>query len=460
MLIPILIAYLAILATLVVWVRRRHGAQGEGRAFFVAGGTLSGFTTACSLAATSVGGSSTLITSALVYRYGLAGIWYDLAGTLGLVLLGLFVARRVRESGVSSIAELAGRTHGEAVRRIIATLVVVSEVAWLALLTKTTAALLAPALPAVGEPALLIATALVVVLYTLMGGQYVVSYSDIVQLGLMTLGLWIVAPVFLASALHSRNVAWSTLAWDFPTSATFGGSQIGAAFALMGLPHLVGPDVYAKLLSARDRRAAAYGALGAATLKLAFALAIAFIGLAGRALLPHLARDEALLGTLVSQTLPGTLGALVLVALTAAMMSSADQVFLSAITMIDHDLTHGRLRHLRPLTAFGVAGLAIGLALAAPTVIDTMKIAYTLFAAGLALPILFSVLWPKQPLARPWLIAALIAGASLGGTLHIARLTGAFHYQPVLWGLALNATLLAIAAARGKRVLSARPPPL
>ncbi|MCK5796689.1 MAG: hypothetical protein KAI47_05880, partial [Deltaproteobacteria bacterium] len=304
MLIPILIAYLAILATLVVWVRRRHGAQGEGRAFFVAGGTLSGFTTACSLAATSVGGSSTLITSALVYRYGLAGIWYDLAGTLGLVLLGLFVARRVRESGVSSIAELAGRTHGEAVRRIIATLVVVSEVAWLALLTKTTAALLAPALPAVGEPALLIATALVVVLYTLMGGQYVVSYSDIVQLGLMTLGLWIVAPVFLASALHSRNVAWSTLAWDFPTSATFGGSQIGAAFALMGLPHLVGPDVYAKLLSARDRRAAAYGALGAATLKLAFALAIAFIGLAGRALLPHLARDEALLGTLVSQTLP------------------------------------------------------------------------------------------------------------------------------------------------------------
>jgi SSS family solute:Na+ symporter len=448
MLVALLSAYLLALAALTLWVRRRHGAQ-EGRTFFVAGGELSAFTTACSLTATSVGGSSTVVTCALVYRYGLAGIWIDLAGALGYGLLGLLVARHVRETNVSSIAELAGQQHGEGVRRLVAVLVVIAEIAWLALLCKAAAALLAPALPQLGQPALVAITAACVVLYTLAGGQYVVSYSDVAQLALMAAGLWVVAPLVIGGELGQRGVPLAALDWRFPTAPGFGWGRVLGFLLLTGLPHLVGSDIYAKVLSAKDGRAAARGALGAALAKLLFALAIAFLGLAGKALLPALTTPSALLGTLVHQLLSPTLAAVVLVALAATMMSSADQVLLSAITMVDHDLAGGRRPRLRVITAVIVGGLALILALLAKTVLDAMKIAYTLFAAGLSLPLLAGVLWPRRPLARGWLVAALIGGALLGGGLHAARLLGLFSGQPVIWGLALNAVLLFIAALRG-----------
>ncbi len=449
MLVTLLCSYLLALAALTFWVRQRHGAQ-QPRTFYVAGGQLSAFTTGCSLTATSVGGTSTVVTCALVYRHGLAGIWLDLAGALGYALLGLWVARRVRETGVASIAELAGRQHGLGVRRLVAALVAVAEVAWLALLCKATAALLAPALPQLGEPALVTITAACVVLYTLAGGQYVVSYSDVAQLGLMAVALWLVAPLVVFGELGQRGVALATLDWRFPTAASFGWDHVGGSLLLMGLPHLVGSDIYAKLLSARDGQAAARGALGAAAAKLTFALAIASLGLAGKLLLPGLAQPSALLGTLVHQLLSPTVGALVLVALAATMMSSADQVLLSAITMVDHDLSGERGPRRRTITALVVGGLALALALLAPTVLDAMKIAYTIFAAGISLPLLAGVTLPGRPLAKGWLIAALAGGALVGGALHAARLLNAFDGQPIVWGLAVNVALLAIALWAGR----------
>ena len=450
MLLTLLALYLAALAALTLWIRRRHGDQHDGRTFFVAGGKLSAFTTACSLTATSVGGSSTVVTCALVYRHGLAGIWIDLAGALGYALLGALVAKRVRQSAVASIAELAGLHHGEGIRRVVAILVVFAEIAWLALLCKATAALLAPALPGVGETLLLVATATCVVLYTLAGGQFVVSYSDVAQLLLMALGLWVIAPLAIGGELGARGVSLAQLDWRFPTAASFGWDRVGAFLLLTGLPHLVGSDIYAKVLSARDGITAARGAYGAAAAKLAFALAIAFLGLAGQKLLPGLASPSALLGSLVHQLLPPFFAALVLVALAATMMSSADQVLLSAITMIDHDLAGGRGPTLRLVAAAAVGASALGLAILAPTVLDAMKIAYTLFAAGLALPLLATIVLPRRQLSRPWLWAALVFGGGLGAGLHGARLAGVFSGQPIVWGLAANLLLLAVAFAAGK----------
>ena len=195
-------AYLLVMlaVTAVSWWLQRGRAQ-DARNFFVARGSLSAFTTACSLTATSVGGSSTVITAALVHRHGLAGVWMDLAGCLGYLALGLWLARPIRESGVCSMAELVGLRHGEGVRRAVAALVVLVELAWLALLIKSLAAVLAPVLPGVAPWQLMAGAAAVVVLYTLAGGQLAVSYTDVAQMLVMVIGLCVLAPVAAASAV-------------------------------------------------------------------------------------------------------------------------------------------------------------------------------------------------------------------------------------------------------------------
>jgi len=446
MLVAMLLGYLLLLLLVSLAVARRRGDRGA-RAFFVADGKLSSLVTACSLTATSVGGSSTVLSAALIYRHGLAGIWFDLAGAIGFFALGALLARRVRESGVCSIAELAGRRYGETVRRAVAVLVVVAELGWLALLAKATAALLAPAV-SVREWQLIALTLAVVVLYTTVGGQLLVSYTDLAQIAVMVVGLAVVAPLFVFRVAQPGELA--ALRWSFPVSDGFGPARIGAFLVLAGLPHMVGSDIYAKVLSARDGRTAARGAMLAAAMKLLFAAAVAVVALWGAHRLPQLDRPDALLGTVVHQLLPPAVAACLLVALAATMMSSADQVLLSAVTMIAHDLWKGAPAAARHLAAVGAGGLAFVVASAFPTVIDLMKVAYTVFSAGLALPVLLAA-FPSLALPRRGVLAAMVVGAAVGTALHVGRLAGGYQLSPVIWGVAANALVLGLATLARRR---------
>lgn len=441
----LLTGYLALLLGVTIWSRRRRGGgPAGGRDYFVAGGRLSAFTVGCSLVATSVGGSSTVLTAALVYRHGLAGLWMDIAGALGFALLGLLVAGPVRQSGACSIAELSGRRFGEGVRRAVAVTVVLAELGWLALLSRATAAVLSPTLPGVPELALLAGAVTLVVLYTLLGGQFAVAYTDIAQVGVMGLGLGVLAPLGVLSALNRRGLSLPPL--RFPLAPSFGPARVGAFLVLAGLPHLVGSDIYAKVLSARDAGAARRGALLAAGAKLLFAGAIGLTALAGSALHPGLSRPDFLLGAVVRDNLAGPASALVTLALVSSMMSSADQVLLSAVTMVAHDLRPGRA--MVPLSALGSGALALLLAAAAPSVVDIMKVAYTVFAAGLALPVLAGV-FPALGVPRRAVLAAIVLGGSVGAGLQLAHLAGLdvpLPGDPVLWGSGL--CLLTLLAGR------------
>src|SRR4030095_2685515 len=81
--------------------------------------------------------------------------------------------------------------------------------------------------------------------------------------------------------------------WSFPTSPTFGAADIAGMLVLIGLPHLVGSDVYLKLLSCRDEETARRSALWAAGSKVLFRLAGAAIALAARKALPPLGANAA-----------------------------------------------------------------------------------------------------------------------------------------------------------------------
>ena len=444
MIATLLVAYLILLlfVTVVSWRLQRHQPH-DARSFFVARGTLSAFTTACSLTATSVGGSSTVITAALVHQHGLAGLWMDLAGCLGYLLLGLWLARPIRETGVCSIAELAGLRHGPGVRRAVAVLVVLAELAWLALLVKSLAAVLSPALPGIQPWQIMAAATVVVLLYTLAGGQLAVSYTDVAQMLVMVVGLCVLAPVAAALAVGSHNLG--ALRWDFPVSETFGWSRVGAFLVLTGLPHMVGSDIYAKVLSARDGDAARAGALMAAAAKCIFALAIAFTALCGTHLLGDLPRADHLLGTMVHQTLPAGVSAVVLLAMVATLMSSADQVLLSAVTMVGNDLMPGKGVARASAVIFGT--LAFGIAWLFPTVIDLMKVAYTVFASGLALPVLASIPAGLK-LPRAAVLAAMAGGGAVGGGMQMIKLALGISLpgEPVIWGVGVS--LLCLLAGR------------
>jgi Na+/proline symporter len=141
----------------------------------------------------------------------------------------------------------------------------------------------------------------------------------------------------------------------------------------------------------------------------------------------------------------------VLVGLVATMHSSADAVLLSAAAVTVRDLAprarpdSGGVAAARVLTPlYAVLGLLLALAMNRD-VLETLKLGYSIFAAGLILPVLAALLAPgRVPTAGA--VAAMIAGGAVAaiGRFWPAAVGAA---DPVLAGTAVNLAILAAAGA-------------
>ena len=382
--------------------------------------------------------------AALVYTHGVSGIWLDFSGALGLAALGLFLARRVRREGAVTLPEIVGRYYGPAARRVAAVLVLASEIVWFALLTETTQVVLTAALGIAPAAAILVATA-VFVAYTALGGQFAVVRTDLLQYGLMLVGI---PGVALVCALRGAGGLGGLPpeVWSFPTSPSFRASDVLAMLVLIGLPHLVGSDVYLKLLSCRDEATARRSALLAAGSKVLFGLAVTAIALAARKALPPVDPSQALPAAVLGFA-PPALAALVLVALVATMQTSADVVLLSATAVTARDLAPAVLGRPMALGAsrllpllYGALGLATALALDR-NVLETLRLGYSIFAAGLILPVLAALAPLRRRVPAKGAIAAMAAGGLTAAAGRFAPgLVGG--HDPVLVGTAVNGTVL------------------
>ncbi|HLN59460.1 MAG TPA: hypothetical protein VK416_12945, partial [Thermoanaerobaculia bacterium] len=328
-----LLLYLAgVLAIGFAW-RKRAGR--DEASYFVADRSFNTFWGFIGLSSLTTGGSTTIALAAFVYIQGLAGLWLDLAGALGLLALGLFLARRIRREAAVTLPEIIGRYYGPGARLAAAILVLVSEIVWFALLIEATQVVLtaafglSPILAIVGSTA-------VFVLYTSLGGQFAVARTDLLQYGLMVVGIPGIALACTLTRAGGHFDALPRQAWSFPVSPTFRAGDIFALLVLIGLPHLVGSDVYSKLLSCRDEATARRSALLASVSKVVFGLSVALMALAARAMLPAAPAGETLPRAILS-FVPPPLSSLVLVALVATMQTSADVVLLSATAVTVRD---------------------------------------------------------------------------------------------------------------------------
>lgn len=356
--------------------------------FFLAERKLGTLATSSTLAATTIGGSATILVIGQVFSRGLPFIWTDIAGGAGLILLGIILAGKVREMNCFSLPEIIGRFFGQRVRRISAIIVTIAQIGFLSLLLRSSVSLLAPYLQLPPLMVLLVVAG-IFILYTAIGGQLAVVRTDVVQLLLM-----VCAFVMLSiPLLFFTEINWQALPQEhlnFPVNEHFGFFSLLSLVVIAGLPHLVGSDIYGKILSARDASVARRSAIIAGFIKIAVGIVVGIIGLAAAALLPSTPPDQ-VLSTLLLTLLPKEAALLVIFGFIATLMSSADSVLLTAGTVITRDILQtdegGSVRAGR--ISICVTGLlAIALTFFFPTILGAFLFAYTLFSSSLVVPVL------------------------------------------------------------------------
>jgi len=403
----VLAAYVVVVFSFGLYMAK--GAQDKSR-FFLAQRKLSGTLIGATLSATVVGGSATIAAGALVYSIGLPGLWLDIGGIVGLVLLGFFVSARVRRTSLFTLPEIAGQMYGPLVRKVAAFLVVVSQIAWVALLLQACSAVIGSVLP-IDSLLVLAFLLLIFVSYTVVGGQLSVVYTDVIQLVVMIVGVCCIAtPLIVMQAINGFD-ALSLETVSFPINSSVSVFSAASMFLLMGLPSLVGPDVYSKILSARDETAASRGCFIAAAIRALFAVCIGLLGLSAVVLVPGL-NNASLAIPSVILLLPTALSGVVLAAFLSVMLSSADSVLLSAGTVISVDIVGDKKVWTSRVSMVCVAVFGFVVAVILNDLIVTLKLAYTVFVGGLTLPILFGLYSDKTRVSSNGALLSFVLGGA------------------------------------------------
>ena len=381
------------------------------KGFFLADRSIGWLTLTATITATTVGGSATIVAGGRIYAQGLPALWYDIGGGLGLIILGLFLANKVRKTGLITLPDITGSFFGDNVRIGSAILIIITEIAWVSLLIQASGLILSVVINVDYTVILLIIT-IGFILYTIIGGQYAVIYTDFIQFFIMIIGIcFVAAPLLLWEALPNLNQL-SSISLAFPVNQEIGILTAGSIFFMMFMPHIVGPDIYSKLLSAKDEKTAKKGAIFSGIFKLIFAIGIAIIALSALILHPGLSNPYLAIPTAVFNLSPIVSG-IILAGFLSVMISSADSCLLSAGTILSVDIFK---KNNINISRFGILIVGFGafiLAIFLGDILKTLQLAYTVFTAGLTLPIIFGFYREKTRVTSRGAFWSLLIGGSI-----------------------------------------------
>ena len=447
--IQLVIVVIYALAMIGIGLRARPGARNQN-GFFVAQRQVNLALITGSFVATAVGGSVTVGMAGLGFGRGLTGAWWLLVGTIGLVLLGAFFARKVRSAALYTLPELAEKQYDRRVSLAASILIVI---AWTGVVAgQIVAAGKVLSILGLGSGAFwMVIFTVVFVVYTVVGGQLSVIRTDLFQAVLICLGIFVALGLLLPQlgGLSGLKLSLPQDFFSFPLSSQFDWKALLSLLILVGATYVVGPDMYTRLFCAKNEGIAQRATFLSALSFIPLAFAIALIGMGARVLYPQISPEQAF-PQVISGVLSPWLGGLVLAALVAALMSSADTCLLSQGVILTQDiikrfvpsLSEKKTILLTRLNIVVLGLLALGLALILKGVISSLLFAYTVFTCGLVVPIIAGFYREKLRVTPPGAMAALIGGGLLGLMGKIPGLTIPLKEDLGLIGFAVSAILL------------------
>jgi len=408
--ISLLLVYLAALMTIGLLSSKKVK---DAKGFFIAGRSLGFLPLTATITATVVGGSATIATAKLVYLNGLPALWLDIGAALGLIILSLTLAKMVRKTKLFSLAEIVGHLFNKKVRNVAAVLIILTQIAWISLLIQGTSAILTVLVP-IDYTSVLIFITIIFIAYTLIGGQFAVVYTDIVQFIVMIIGVCILAAplLFLKTAPFIGDISTNHL--SFPINQNLGLLPVLSFFFMMLMPNIVGPDIYSKILSAKDEKTAKFATFFSGIFRIIFAISITLIALSAIILVPGLSQAEAVFALPKAiLTLGPVLAGIILAAFVSVMLSSADSVLISASTILSVDIFKKKNIKISRVGIICFGLVALVLAFYFNDIVQTLQLAYTIFTAGLTLPIIFGFYKQKTKVTSNGAFFSLLLGGSI-----------------------------------------------
>ncbi len=252
--------------------------------FLVAGRRLGPLLMAGTLAATEIGGGSSLgVVQNGMSGFGLSAAWYIITMGIAFSILS-FVAPRFRAATVKTVPEYFRRRYNKTCGIITAVIMLLPLVGLTAGQFIASAVILSTMLGIDYQVAVII-VAVVVTVYSIMGGLWSVTLTDFVQVFLIVIGMIIAVPFALRYA-----GGWGNVTANIPegTLSMFQGYDLFGILSLIIMytaTFSVGQEAVSRFYAAKDEKAARDGAWLAALINFIYAFVPTILGIITLALM-------------------------------------------------------------------------------------------------------------------------------------------------------------------------------
>ena len=363
------------------------------------------------LLATMIGASATVGVADTVRQIGFPGVWWLLFGAIGLILQAFLISEKVRETNADTLPELAKITVGRGAELIISIVIVVS---WIGIIAGQLVAMNGIITFATGKESKLIfaIVSIIVIIYTLLGGQLSVVKTDKIQLCFVLLGL-IICLVWLYTNMGANNT--EILSNIELLNDNYTPQNLITQFFVIGGVYFLGPDILSRNLLSKNKKTAAKSALAAGIIFIVFAFIIAFLGMWVKYNVPEDKLGELTALMYIVSIVPKPVSILMGICLLAAILSSTDTCLINAASILSKDIMKkDDVKIVRICVAIiGIISLVLALS-GQGDILTLLSGAYSIYTPGVIFPLLIAILCYKKKEINTvlWMI-----GVACGGIL-------------------------------------------
>jgi SSS family transporter len=380
----------------------------DAQDYFLAGKGAGWYLVGASFYATAIGGAGSIgLTSATFGDQSISAFWSYGVTMFSAFLVALLLGHKLPKTQNITLPEMLEDRYDEKTRIMAVPFYLLRYFTTLGVQWFGAGAIvsyLAGGALSVEQAALF--SAIIITLYTVLGGMSAVMWTDLIQATVLFFGLWILAIFAIndfggVSAMTSQVSAQAPQAFDlFALDKT-----LMAGYIVTLLPTLLVRQGYLqRIMSARSSRDGFIGTMMGGVIGVVYISIPLLLGVIAITRYPNIQNADLIIPQLAADTLPAVLAGLVLAALAASVMSTADSFLLAGASNITEDIY---IRYLNPdatdrrqtivsrIATVFLAFSGFGLGLLIPSLVDLIVFGVLALTGGVLVPWLAAFYWPR-----------------------------------------------------------------